>query len=130
MGVRNVIQNHFPYPDRYFERELFQLIESRGYSYKDLNVPGGCTLHYYVEDLAANGRMADWIPFWCFWFINWALARNNGRCSLKLDWFAGKGIEPAGSGSCRIAGEVHDRANPLSDHDPIILDFKLKQAQN
>ncbi len=130
MGVRNVIQNHFPYPDRYFERELFQLIESRGYSYKDLNVPGGCTLHYYVEDLAANGRMADWIPFWCFWFINWALARNNGRCSLKLDWFAGKGIEPAGSDSCRIAGEVHDRANPLSDHDPIILDFKLKQAQN
>lgn len=129
MGVRNVIQNHFPYPDRYFEKELFQRIEKQGYSYRDLNVPGGCTLHYDIEDLAANGRMADWIPFWCFWFINWALARNNGRCSLKLDWFAGRDIEPAGENCCRIAYEVHDRINPLSDHDPIILDFKLKMVR-
>jgi len=125
MGVRNVIQNHFPYPDRYFEKELFQTLEKRGYSYKDLNVPGGCTLHYYVEDLAANGRMADWIPFWCFWFINWALAMNNGRCSMKLDWFAGKNIEPWKKKACRIAYDVHDRENPLSDHDPIVLDFRL-----
>jgi len=126
MGVRNVIRNHFPYPDRYFEKELFTLLERRGFSYKDLNVPGGCTLHYDVADLAANGRMADWIPFWCFWFINWALAANNGRCSLKLDWFAGRCIEPSGSDACRIAWEVHDRKNPLSDHDPILLNFKLR----
>lgn len=128
MGVRNVIQNHFPYPDRYFERELFEALEDHGYTYKDLNVPGGCTLHYDVEDLAANGRMADLIPFWCFWFINWALARNKGRCSLKLDWFAGKNVEPHDGHSCRIACEVHDRKHPLSDHDPIILDFRLKQT--
>jgi len=125
MGVRNVIQNHFPYPDRYFEKELFQMLEKRGYDYKTLNVPGGCTLHYSVEDLAANGRMADWIPFWCFWFINWALARNEGRCSLKLDWFAGNNIDPRDEESCLIAYGVHDRDNPISDHDPIILDFTL-----
>lgn len=125
MGVRNVIQNHFPYPDRYFEKELFRMLEMRGYDYKSLNVPGGCTLHYDVEDLAANGRMADWIPFWCFWFINWALARNNGRCSLKLDWFAGKRIHPYGEKSSMIAYDVHDRERPISDHDPIILDFGL-----
>jgi len=125
MGVRNVIQNHFPYPDRYFEKELFQMLEKRDYDYKNLNVPGGCTLHYSVEDLAANGRMADWIPFWCFWFINWALARNEGRCSLKLDWFAGNNIDPHSEESCLVAYDVHDRANPISDHDPIILDFNL-----
>ena len=89
---------------------------------------GGCTLHYDVKDLAANERIADWIPFWCFWFINWALAWNNGKCSAKLDWFAGKNIKPyEGDGpSCRIACEVHNRKQPLSDHDPIILNFSLK----
>ena len=127
MGVRNFIQNHLPYPDRYFERELFELLERRGYSYKNLNVPGGCTLHYDVEDLSANKGMADWIPFWCFWFINWALAWNDGKCSAKLDWFAGKMVEPHDERSCRITYEVHDRKNPLSDHDPIMLDFRLKQ---
>jgi hypothetical protein len=123
MGVRHVLKNHYPYPDRWFERELFRELERRGFRYRDLNVPGGCTLHYYVDDLAANGRMADWIPNWCFWFINWALAQNEGRCSLKLDWFAGKELEPVTKSSPRIISDVHSRNHPLSDHDPIVLDF-------
>ena len=94
MGVRGVLANHYPYPDRWFERHLFREIESRGYRYRDLNVPGGCTLHYSIQDLAANRNMGEWIPQWCFWFINWALEEQGGRCSLKLDWFAGKGIRP------------------------------------
>jgi endonuclease/exonuclease/phosphatase family metal-dependent hydrolase len=123
MGIRNVIQNHYPFPDRWFERHLFRELERRGFGYRDLNEPGGCTLHYDVEDLAANGRMADWIPNWCFWFINWALSRNSGRCSFKLDWFAGKGIKPMPGSPPRVIRDVHDRSEPLSDHDPIVLDF-------
>jgi endonuclease/exonuclease/phosphatase family metal-dependent hydrolase len=128
MGVRNVIENHYPYPDRWFERHLFRLLEKRGYRYRDLNEPGGCTLHYHVADLAANGRMADWIPHWCFWFINWALARNNGRCSFKLDWFAGKGIKPYPDSRPRVLNDVNPPGYPLSDHDPILLDFVFSSA--
>lgn len=129
MGVRRVIRDHYPHPDRWFERHLFRELERRGYEYRNLNEPGGCTLHYDVEDLAANGRMADWIPNWCFWFINWALAKNNGRCSFKLDWFAARGIHPVESHPPRVLMDVHDRRNPLSDHDPIILDFTLENAR-
>lgn len=125
MGVRHVIKNHYPYPDRWFERHLFGELERRGYRYRDLNAPGACTLHYNVNDLAANGRMADWIPNWCFWFINWALARNEGWCSLKLDWFAGRDLESVPEHPPGVAGEVHDSSAALSDHDPIVLDFKL-----
>jgi endonuclease/exonuclease/phosphatase family metal-dependent hydrolase len=125
MGVRNVLRNHYPHPDRWFERHLFRELERRGYQYQNLNEPGGCTLHYDVEDLAANGRMADWIPNWCFWFINWALQKNDGRCSMKLDWFAGKGVKPLPSSPPRVVSEVHSRHSPLSDHDPILLDFQL-----
>lgn len=125
MGVRNVLKNHYPHPDRWFERHLFRELERRGYRYRDLNEPGGCTLHYDVEDLAANGRMADWIPQWCFWWINWALEKNGGRCSMKLDWFAGKKIRPSDTFSPRVVLDVHDSENPLSDHDPIVVDLNL-----
>jgi endonuclease/exonuclease/phosphatase family metal-dependent hydrolase len=125
MGVRHVIKNHYPHPDRWFERHLFRELERRGYRYRDLNAPGACTLHYNVNDLAANGRMADWIPNWCFWFIKWALARNEGWCSLKLDWFAGRGVRPVADYPPGVAAEVHSPSAPLSDHDPILVDFAL-----
>jgi hypothetical protein len=126
MGVRNVLQNHYPYPDRWFERHLFRGLERSGYRYRDLNEPGACTLHYNIEDLAANNRMADWIPQWCFWFINWALQKNGGRCSIKLDWFAGKAIESDPEQPPQVVGDVHQEGAFLSDHDPITLTFRLQ----
>ena len=126
MGVRHVISNHYPHPDRWFERHLFRELESRGYNYRDLNIPGGCTLHYSIRDLVANKNMGEWIPAWCFWFINWALESAGGRCSLKLDWFAGKGVRvdatTTGHGPSILA-DLGGADLPISDHDPIALGF-------
>jgi endonuclease/exonuclease/phosphatase family metal-dependent hydrolase len=128
MGVGRVLRSHYPHPDRWFERHLFRELEKRGYNYRDLNVEGGCTLHYSIEDLAANKNMGEWIPQWCFWFINWALANQGGRCSMKLDWFAGKGIEVDKGEPSQgpvILDWIMDRKPKLSDHDPIVLGFTL-----
>jgi endonuclease/exonuclease/phosphatase family metal-dependent hydrolase len=118
MGVRNVVANHYPYPDRWFERGLFGELERRGYKYRDLNTAGECTLHYNVDDIAANLNMREWVPQWCFWFINWALERTGGSCSMKLDWFAGRGIQP-------LAPAVAVPDLKVSDHDPIVLTAQL-----
>lgn len=123
MGVGHVIENHYLNPARWFERQLFREIERRGYDYRSLNAPQAGTLHYDVKDLAVNTNMADWVPGWCFWFINRALEPYHGRCSLKLDWFAGKGIEPDRDSPPRVIGELKDEAGKLSDHDAIVLDF-------
>jgi endonuclease/exonuclease/phosphatase family metal-dependent hydrolase len=123
MGVRHVIENHYPHPDRWFERGLFRELERRGYSYRELNEPGAGTLHYHVRDLSANSNMGEWVPQWCFWWINWALAKSGGRCSLKLDWFAGRLIAPAHDAPPRVVGNLRDAGDVLSDHDPIVLDF-------
>ncbi len=126
MGVRHVVSSHYPHPERWFERHLFREIERRGYNYRDLNVDGGCTLHYSIEDLAANKNMGEWIPGWCFWFINWTLEREGGRCSLKLDWFTGRGIRvdpDDGDQGPAILSRVAEGDTPLSDHDPIVLGF-------
>src|SRR5262245_15455006 len=123
MGVRNVVSNHYPYPDRWFERRLFHELERRGYKYRDLNTPGQCTLHYDVRDITANMNMREWVPNWCFWFINWALERTGGSCSMKLDWFAGKQIKAAVP-AIAITG-LKMEGESVSDHDPIALNFEL-----
>ena len=122
MGVRHVVRNHYPYPERWFERRLFAEVESRGYKYREFNIPGECTLHYDIEDLAANLNMREWVPNWCFWFIRWALGRTGGRCSLKLDWFAGKGIR---ADSRHVIHGIKNDGKPVSDHDPIVLGFVM-----
>jgi endonuclease/exonuclease/phosphatase family metal-dependent hydrolase len=121
MGVRHVVANHYPYPERWFERRLFRELERHGFDYKALNMPGACTLHYDVRDIAANLNMGEWVPQWCFWFINWALQRTGGACAMKLDWFAGSGIQSEEPASV-ISGLLED-GRPVSDHDPIVLTF-------
>jgi endonuclease/exonuclease/phosphatase family metal-dependent hydrolase len=125
MGVENVVKNHYPYPERWFERKLFRELERRGYRYRELNALGVCTLHYDVGDATVNTNMGDWIPQWCFWFINWALKKHEGRCSLKLDWFAGKDIKIAAGTRPQVVGDLRDSEGVLSDHDAIVLDFVL-----
>lgn len=119
MGVRHVVAHHYPYPDRWFERRLFRELESSGYQYRDFNTAGECTLHYNVRDLAANLNMREWVPGWCFWFINWALERTGGSCSMKLDWFAGKGVTAVAPAVVVPGLEAGGR--PVSDHDPIVV---------
>ena len=122
MGVKNVVENHYPFPDRYFEKDLFRELEKRGFDYKNLNETGAGTLHYDMENAAYNTNLGDWVPRWCFPFIFWAARRVGGRVSARLDWFAGKGIEVIGKP--KTIGNLFDAENlPLSDHDPITLDF-------
>ncbi|MDT7688015.1 MAG: hypothetical protein QOE46_774 [Acidobacteriota bacterium] len=126
MGVGHVIENHYLRPERWFERGLFRELTRRGYSFAELNEPGAGTLHYDVKDLAANTNMGEWVPRWCFWWIEWALSEQGGRCSLKLDWFAGRGIGPDPREPPRVVGHLRGRAGEvLSDHDPIVVDFIL-----
>ncbi|HEX8287292.1 MAG TPA: endonuclease/exonuclease/phosphatase family protein [Pyrinomonadaceae bacterium] len=124
MGVKTVVEKHYPHPDRYFEKSLFRELEERGYDYKKLNEIGVGTLHYHVESIEKNTNLRDWVPEWCFPFIFWAARRVGGRVSARLDWFAGKGIENAPGTKPRTIGNLFDAENvPLSDHDAIALDF-------
>jgi len=123
MGVDNVIRNHYLHPYRRFERDLFTLLEDRGFDYRACNSLGEHTVSYNVEDLRATKALRDWVPGWCFHFIRWALRNHGGVCPVKLDWFATRGVQ------CRNPLVVHDvregRAVPLSDHDAIAVDLAV-----
>jgi endonuclease/exonuclease/phosphatase family metal-dependent hydrolase len=147
MGVGNVIANHYPYPDRYFERGLFQLLRQAGYDYEHCNELGAGTNHYSVDDFKKYKNLSDWVPQWCFAFIQWALRSNGGKCSLKLDWFASKDLrvvapadlplqyqplpdqslspQPLPALAPKVVQGLKRDGQEISDHDPILVDFMI-----
>jgi hypothetical protein len=136
MGVDRVMRNHYPHPERYFEKGLFDMLEKGGFDYKACNELGACTNHYSVEDLRQFKNLRDWLPLWCFKFIEWSLRNHNGKCSFKLDWFAQKGLKVAGpetpssprkgaSLAPKVIQNLVHNGKPASDHDAIAMDFTL-----
>ena len=126
MGVRYVIANVYPYPDRLFEKQLFKSFEKHGFNYLDWNEAGACTLHYHVADLKKIKNLRDLVPNWCFKFIDWACAKNEGRCSFKIDWFAGKNLQLVKNEvSPKVIGKLQYQGRECSDHDAIVADFRL-----
>lgn len=126
MGVGHVLRNHYLHPERWFERGLFRELERRGFNYRDLNEMGVGTLHYDVQNLAVHENLSDWVPQWCFRFLHWSLREHQGRASLKLDWFTGKDISPLPDQPPQVVGELKDEVGALSDHDAIVLNFRLR----
>ncbi len=126
MGPKNVAENHLPHPERYFERNLFDSLEKRGYEFRSLNNVGTGTLHYQIDSIEKNTNLRDWVPEWCFPFIFWAAGRVGGSVSGRLDWFAGKRITLATGTAPKTIGSLLDADGvPLSDHDAITLDFTI-----
>ncbi len=134
MGVDNMMRNHYPYPERFFEKKLFEMLEKNGFRYKNCNELGVCTNHYSVEDIKQFKNLRDWIPLWCFRFIEWSLRNHNGKCSFKLDWFAQKNLKilTAGESSSprkgaslapKVIGDLTHNGKAASDHDAIVVDF-------
>ena len=126
MGPKNFAKNHLPHPERYFEKADVSMIEKYGFDFRRLNQLGIGTLHYHVESIEKNTNLRDWVPEWCFPFIFWAANRVGGSVSGRLDWFAGRGIEPVGGAAARTIADLKDKSGtPSSDHDAITLDFRL-----
>ncbi len=129
MGPKNVAKNHLPNPERYFERNLFNLLEQRGYDYRSLNEVGVGTLHYHIESIEKNTNLRDWVPEWCFPFIFWAAGRVGGSVSGRLDWFAGRDVAIAAGTTPQTIGNLTDSEGvPLSDHDAIAVDLRILKA--
>lgn len=129
IGVKKMARDHYPYPDRRFEKPLFDTFYNYGYLYKPFNEEGVGTLHYDMENVAYNTNLGDWVPAWCFPFIFWASRKAGGKFSLRLDWFFGRKIEIApGTKPKTIGNLTNDEGTPLSDHDAIALDFVLSKS--
>ncbi|HEY6293364.1 MAG TPA: endonuclease/exonuclease/phosphatase family protein [Terriglobia bacterium] len=120
MGVDNVINNHYLHPYNRFEKDLFRSLERRGFDYRACNVVGERTGGYDAGCFKTRQNLGEWVPSWCFACVRWSLRNHGGRCPIKIDWFATRGVRAE---SPVVIHELReDRPVPLSDHDPIGMD--------
>lgn len=121
-GVGSIIKDHFPYPDRVFDKYVFDVFREYGFDYESFNELGVGTLHYRVADERVLHLMEELAPRWALKVSEAILKRYGGIVSLKLDWFAGKGVRVASKPKV-ISGLNDNNGRALSDHDAILLDF-------
>ena len=89
------------------------------------NSIGERTTSYDVDDAKTHKNLREWVPGWCFAFIRWALRNHDGKCPLKIDWFATRNVDCENP---RVAHDVREgRATPLSDHDAIAVDVVVRR---
>jgi endonuclease/exonuclease/phosphatase family metal-dependent hydrolase len=127
MGVDNVINNHYLHPYHRFEKDLFRTLERRGFDYKACNRLGERTGGYDAACDKTRQGLSEWVPNWCFAFMRWALRNHGGRCPIKIDWFATRGVEVRDP---VVLHEFRECAAPLSDHDPIGVDVIVDHGAN
>jgi hypothetical protein len=126
LGIDRSI-DHYLHPYRWFERELFETLNREGFDYRSANVLGERTMSYDVSCGKTRENLGEWIPGWCFAFIRWALRNHEGRCPLKVDWFATRGLSVADP---VVLHELREGAAvPLSDHDPIGLELLATKTE-
>ena len=123
LGAGNTIRNHFLRPYTYFERDLFRLLETHRFDWKGANVLDERTTSYDVDDAKTHQNLLEWVPAWCFDFIRWALREFDGKCPLKIDWFATRDVTASRP---IVMHEFREgREPPLSDHDAVGIDLPV-----
>jgi endonuclease/exonuclease/phosphatase family metal-dependent hydrolase len=123
-GPKRMIRSHHAYPYRKFDRPLFKTLNNLGLDYETLNEEGTGTFDLLTGDLELGQMAKDQFPEWILRWINRIVEQSGGRFSLKLDWFAGKGLRPLQKKVVRLSPSGPAAGRP-SDHHPVLLTFDL-----
>jgi len=125
---------HYAYPQKLYERPVFDALDRLGLDYgADFNEPGAGTSRYEVEDPHAQAKVLEYMPRFILQYLRRKLRPWNGVAPFKLDWFAASGLRGLGAGeatdgdgTASIAPTVIERPSlgdtRLSDHDIILAD--------
>ena len=122
MGMDRSIDS-LPSSASHVRKRALRAVGARGFDYRRCNELGELTMSYDVDCDKTRQNLGEWVPGWCFAFIRWALRNHEGRCPMKVDWFAARGLETE---SPMVIHELREgRKVPLSDHDAIGIDLVL-----
>lgn len=125
-GPQAMLRTHFPRPELKFDKPLFDVLQGADLDFDSCNEIGAGT-YDLVSDDAELGKMAsDQFPGWIVRWINRQIQKSGGAASLKLDWFATRGLQALESKVIRLkSGADYPPGGRPSDHHPVRLLFKI-----
>jgi len=120
-----MVQDHHPYPERRFDRPLFQMLNQYGFDYSNCNELGVGTYDLVTDDEELGQMASDQFPNWTLKYINRLIEKAGGNIALKLDWFAAKNLDCYDRKVVRL-NDVRG-SKRASDHHPILLNFTINR---
>jgi hypothetical protein len=107
-------------PERIFERHVFDVLDGAGFATEGFTDPNAGTIHYDLNDPELREKSLLYLPRFLFRWLEHKLQRWDGCVPMRVDHFAGRGLAP-------LRAFTLPRDMPggrVSDHNPIVLDFR------
>lgn len=128
-GYDYICEEHHAFPEKYFDRRVFDAFERAGFHYADLNETGVPTLHCPFEELEVQGCIGKKISHMMVGLIRRFFYHGPEHLGLKVDWFSGNApirpsVQPQAEKPKVLANLYHD-SQRISSHHPIVLDFEI-----
>jgi endonuclease/exonuclease/phosphatase family metal-dependent hydrolase len=120
--------HHYVHPYELYERAVFAPFDARGYDYHGYNAPEVGTTRYEVGTFESESTVSEQLPAIAVKILRWKLRPWGGVAPIKVDWFAGRGLEVLHGQDERGPLSPTTVVKPgvddvrLSDHDPIVVD--------
>ncbi|HEX5036701.1 MAG TPA: endonuclease/exonuclease/phosphatase family protein [bacterium] len=125
-GPSRMISGHHGFPQKKFDRPLFETLRKIGLDYENFNEEGVGTFDLVTDDLELGQMAKDQFPEWILRWINRIVAKSGGQFSLKLDWFAARGLRPLLKKVVRLKPVAdYEPGERPSDHHPVLLTFEI-----
>jgi endonuclease/exonuclease/phosphatase family metal-dependent hydrolase len=120
-GFEGTVEQYMT-PDAFFERALFEELRRGGYETRGYTDPSCGTIHYDLNDPEVADKSRQYIPGFAYRWLERRLRRWGGCVPMRLDHFAGRGLQPLAART--IDRPRHDGVR-VSDHNPIVVELAL-----
>lgn len=118
-GFRGAVEQYMT-PETVWERRVFDVLADGGLSIERFNDRSHGTLYYEAHDPEVVRKALDYVPRAAVRWMHRRLEPWGGVVPMRVDWFAGRGLEP-------LRAEVVERpcwhGQRVSDHNPIVLEI-------
>jgi endonuclease/exonuclease/phosphatase family metal-dependent hydrolase len=118
-GFRGAVEQYMT-PEAGWERRVFDVLAAGGLEIDGFNDRSRGTIYYDADDPEVVRKALDYVPPAVVRWMRRKLEPWGGRVPMRVDWFAGRGLEPLGA---EVVERPHWRGQRISDHNPIVLEI-------
>ena len=118
-GFRGAVEQYMT-PEVGWERRVFDVLADGGLEIDRFNDRTRGTLYYEADDPEVVRKALDYVPPAMVRWMRRKLEPWGGRVPMRVDWFAGRGIEPL---HAEVVERPEWRGQRISDHNPIVLEI-------
>jgi endonuclease/exonuclease/phosphatase family metal-dependent hydrolase len=118
-GFRGAVEQYMT-PEVGWERRVFDVLADGGLEIEGFNDRTRGTLYYDANDPEVVRKALDYLPPMVVRWMRRKLEPWGGRVPMRVDWFAGRGLQPL---RAEVVERPEWRGQRVSDHNPIVLEI-------